>query len=298
MGALLRRWGAVVVAGAALLSFARPAGAYDAPTYGKPFCEGKPVHDYQRVFERMPPAHPPPENEDLPFGPHNMSIYQSAISRVEVGRGGFGYRFSDGTYGIRKQVDLSWDVTTSLARVDRAGRPGRVVASENQYLGVIPDNEIGELSFWLDVPAGPALYRYDIEFRDHTSGRVLGHYWEYLRVVRPRFRARIAVNRKEVHPGGTIYARVENPGTEWVSYGVAYEVQRREGGRWVEQPLGVGGWILIGLAMGSGGSGSCMKYHVPVGAEPGLYRFVKEMARGFTGRRDRRYTAAFRVFSF
>lgn len=284
---------------ALVLTLAPAAPAYEEQTYGKPFCAGKPVHDYQRVFDRMPPAHPPPEGEDLPFGPRNMSIYQSAISRIEVGGGGFGYRFADDTYGLREQVDLSWDVTSTMSRVNARGRLERTIASERQELGVLTARKIGDVSFWLDVPRGPALYRYDIEFRDHESGRLLGHYWDYLRVVRPRFKARIAVNRKQVHPGGTVYARVENPGTEWVFYGVAYAVQRFADGRWVDAPGGPSGaWILIGISMGSGGSGSCMRYRVPPGAPPGVYRFVKEMAPGFVGRHDRRYTAPFRVFGF
>jgi len=273
------------------LGVAETAQGVEMHTYGHPFCQGAKVRDYEAPLDGLPAIRHVRLDEDLPFGPRNMSIYQSALSRVIVGKGGFGYRFFDDTYGIRKKVDLDWDVKTSLSRIDRRGEVLREVASQDQYFGVV--TEIGEMSFWLDAPPGPALHRYDIEFRDHGSGVVLGSYSEYLRVVRPTFHAGIAVNRDQVRPGQKVFARVENHGTSWISFGLAYEVQRREGGRWVEQDLGVDGWLLPLILMSGGSSGWCMPYLVPVDAAPGRYRFVKDL--GFAGRRDKRAVAPFSV---
>ncbi|MDQ3725744.1 MAG: hypothetical protein M3335_07655 [Actinomycetota bacterium] len=230
--------------------------------------------------------------EDLPFGPRNMSIYQSAFSRVIVGKGGgFGYRFFDETYGRREQVRLDWSVGTSLSRIDRRGRVLRQVSSEEQLLGVV--REIGELDFWLDTPGRFGLYRYDIEFRDQGSGEVLGSYSEYLRVVKPTYHAGLAVNRRHVRPGQRVFARVENRGTSWVEFGVPYAVQRFEGGRWVGQDLGIDAWPLPLIYMGSGLTGECMPYRVPADASPGRYRFVKSL--DFARRPGKRAVAFFRV---
>lgn len=269
-----------------------PAQALEMQTFDRPFCKGAPVHDYEAPLDRLPPVRRVPLGEDLPFGPRNMSIYQLASSRIVVGEGGFGYAFFDDTWGVREQVRLDWDVSTALWRIGRRGGELRQVASDEQHFGVVRGIE-EFLHFWLDVPPGPALYRYDIEFRDHGSGEVLGSYSEYLRVVRPTFHAGIAVNRRHVRPGQRVFARIENRGTSWVEFGVPYAVQRFEGGRWVEQDLGDGAWPMPALLMGSGQSGWCMRYRVPADASPGRYRFVKDL--DFWGRPGKRAVAFFRV---
>jgi hypothetical protein len=273
---------------------AASAQAVEMHTFGRPFCKGVMLRDYEAPLDRLPPVRHVRLEEDLPFGPRNMSIYQSAFSRVVVGKGGFGYRFFDETYGRReKAVRLDWSVGTSLSRIDHRGRVLRRVGSEEQILGVV--REIGELSFWLDTPGRPGLYRYDIEFRDQGSGEVLGSYSEYLRVVKPTYRAGIAVNQRHARPGQRVFARIENRGTSWIEFGLPYEVQRFEDGRWVEQDLGVDGWLLPLLVMPGGQTGWCMPYRVPAEAAPGWYRFVKGI--GFGGRRGKVATAAFRVGS-
>jgi hypothetical protein len=282
---------ALLLALAALLASAAPARAVEMHTYGRQFCKGTKVRDYEAPLAQLPPARHAPEGEDLPFGPRNMSIYQSAFSRVIVGKGGFGYRFFDETYGIRERVHLDWDVKTTLSRIDRRGDVLRQIDSEDKYLGMVED--ISEMDFWLDTPPGPALYRYDIEFKDHSSGDLLDSYSEYLRVVKPSFHARIAVDRDRVRPGQRVFARVENPGSSWIQFGLMYEVQRLEGGRWVEQDLGVDGWLLPMILMGSGQSGWCMPYRVPPDASPARYRFVKGL--GFAGRKGKRAIAVFNV---
>lgn len=269
-----------------------PAQAVEMHTFGRSFCKGTPVHDYEAPLDRLPPVRRVRLDEDLPFGPRNLSIYQAAFSRVIVGKGGFGYRFFDETYGRRPEVRLDWSVKTAISRIDRNGSVLRQVTSEEQDFGLVSEID-EELDFWLDVPAGPALYRYDIEFRDRDSRELLGSYSEYLRVVKPTFRADIAVDRRHVSPGQKVFARVENRGTSWIEFGLYYEVQRFEGGRWVEQDLGVGAWPLPSILMGSGQSGWCMRYRVPADASPGWYRFVKGL--GFGSQRGKLATAAFRV---
>jgi hypothetical protein len=115
-----------------------------------------------------------------------------------VGKGGFGYGFFDETYRERA-LHLDWDVTTTMSLVGRRGVVKCTVASEQQHLGVV--RHIENHSFWLDTLSRPALYRYDIEFRDHGMGELLGAYSEYLRVVKPVFRARLGIDRTVFLPG-------------------------------------------------------------------------------------------------
>jgi hypothetical protein len=283
-----------VLAVLACLAAAAPARAGLTHGYGRAFCKGQTVHDYQAPFAHLPLVRRVKLDEDLPFGPRNMSIYQSAFSRVIVGKGGFGYRFFDDTYGRREKVTLDWDVTTTLSRIDRRGRVLRQADSEEQYFGVV--TEIGEMDFWFDLPSRSkrALYRYDIEFVDHSTGEVLGRYGDYVRVVPPTYHARIAVDRDRVRTGEKVYARVENRGTSWVAFGTMYEVQKREGGRWVEQDLGVDAWTLPLFLLAGGRTSDCMRYRVPTDASPARYRFVKNL--GFSARgRGKDATAAFTV---
>lgn len=261
------------------------------PTFGKSWCKGTPVRDYQAPLKALPPVRRAPEQ--LPFGPYKLNLYSTGFP-VIVGKGGFGYGFFDETYRDRV-LHLNWEVSARVSRVDRRGEQIRVVKTRTLRLADVPD-PAEEIDLWLGVPSGAALYRYDLEFHDLQSGELLGSYSEYLRVVHRTFHARIAVNHPTFRPGQTAYARVENPGTEGIFFGVDYDVQRFDSGRWVHDPAGPsGGWILIGLTMGSGGSGWCMRFHVPANAEPGWYRFVKDLAPASRFRHERMYTAAFRV---
>lgn len=288
----MRRLSTVLVALLAILcARAVPASAAVFATYGKSWCKGTPVRDYWAPLKALPSVRRAPEQ--LPFGPHNLNLY-SIGSQVIVGKGGFGYGFFDKTYRHRT-LRLSWEVSARISRIDSRGEPIQVIKTRTLRLTDVPD-PAEEIDLWLGVPAGPALYRYDLEFHDLQSGELLGSYSEYLRVVRRTFHARIAVNRPTFRPGQTAYARVENPGTEGIFFGLEYDVQRFDAGRWAHYPSGHGGGtLLIGLSMGSGGSGWCMRFHVPATAEPGWYRFVKNLAPARRFRHERMYTAAFRV---
>lgn len=281
---------AVAVIGSSAVP-APPAGAIEAHTYGQPFCRGAVLHDYGAILDRMPPVRHPPASEELPFGPRNLNFYPSAFSPVIVGRGGYGYGFFDETYRDRT-LHLDWDVATRLFAVGGHGKTLRRLSSKEGFLGVVRD--IGERSFWLDTPAHPGLFRFEIEFRDAATGQVLGDYSEYLRVVKPTFHARIAVDDRSLRPGSAVYARVENRGSESVSFGEEFGVQRFERGRWRPAPGVPRVWSLVGLNMFGGYAGWCMRYRVAEDASPGWYRFVKGLAPA-GGRHGRAYVAAFRV---
>jgi hypothetical protein len=272
---------------------AAQGAAIGMPTYGKAFCEGRTLHDYERVLEQLPPVRKPPEQ--LPFGPRNLSFYSAAFSRVVVGKGGFfGYGFFDETYRSRV-LDLDWDVTTTLTRVGRRGGVIRTVATQHRYLGVVEN--IGEergLSF--SVPATSALYRYGIEFRDHASGEALGSYAEYFRVVKPTYHVRLGIDRTVFRPGQTAYARVENRGSVWAGFGLGFDIQHLGPSGWRRDPASPSGLVpAVLVAAKSGTAGWCMRFRIPPDLAPGRYRFAKGMGALFYGRQGGTETVGFRV---
>jgi hypothetical protein len=286
----MRRLSTVLVALLAILCARTiPASAIEMPTFGKSWCKGTSVHDYRGPLNALPPVQHPPEQ--LPFGPPKLNLYSTAFSPVIVGEGGFGYGFFDETYRDRT-LHLNWELTARVSRISSRGETLRTVRSRT--VRVTDTSNPDEIDLWLRVPADPALYRYDLEFHDLQSGELLGTYSEYLRVVRRTFHARIAVNHKAFHPGQDAFARIENRGSEWVEFGVSYDVQRFEGGHWGPSLLGERTWPAVAIVMSGGGSGFCMRYRIPPDAHPGRYRFTKGL-----GSLDRKQggvrTAVFRV---
>ena len=85
--------------------------------------------------------------------------------------------------------------------------------------------------FSFSVSAKPALYRIEIIFQD-GHGKRLGRYGEYLRVVRPNEDARLVVTPSSLIPGETVHARVENFGTDAVSYGEGSRIERYGDAGW------------------------------------------------------------------
>lgn len=268
---------------------ASPAQAIEMPTYGKEWCKGTVLHDYQRPLKELPPVEQPPEQ--LPFGPRNLNLYATALSRVEVGRGGLGYSFFDETFRNRT-LHLNWEITARISRIDRAGNLVQTLHQRTVQVGTT--NKEDEIDLWLGTPRGPALYRYDLEFRDLESGTLLGSYSEYLRVVRRTFHAGIAVDRRTFHPGQSAFARVENRGTEAVEFGLEYRVQHFEHGHWGPDLIAGRAWPLVGIGMFGGYAAWCSRYQIPPDAPLGRYRFVKGL-----GSADRKQggirTAVFRV---
>jgi len=128
---------------------------------------------------------------------------------------------------------------------------------------------------FFSVSAEPALYRVDIVFRNRT-GKRLGAYGQYFRVVSPLQDARLRLNATSYRPGETVYARVENFGTELVTYGVSYSIERYNGTSWGEAPESPNGpWILPLLFSQPGTSGRCSGFSIPTEMTPGRYRFAK-----------------------
>ena len=138
---------------------------------------------------------------------------------------------------------------------------------------VRPREGMIDLSF--PVSARPALYRVEISF-ENKSGKRLGRYGRYFRVVPIVRRARLGIESGTYLAGETVYARVENYGTIFVTFGVPYSVERYDGSTWARAPESPKGpWILPLLLAQSGYTGECLGFRSPVSMPPGLYRIVK-----------------------
>ena len=93
--------------------------------------------------------------------------------------------------------------------------------------------------------------------------------------------ATLFLNRRVVRPGGTLWAAIENRGTEELTYGVAPMVKRQIGETWVGQPFPGMDFPLLALTIDPRTLSTCIEIPVPKSWKPGLYRVNFEVsARG------------------
>lgn len=248
--------------------FVGPAGA-DVPEPA--FCAERVALDYGKAFEQMPPQHPPPHGE-LPFGPRNLAIY-----RIELGgeavlpKNRLGYLFAAKDEG-RRSLRLDWAIASVLWRVGRDGHKLRRLEVVHRRIGKTKDLDELKLVF---PPRDPGFYRIETRFRT-LSGRRLGAYSEYVRVVRPKLRTTLVAGPEVVVPGGTAFAQVRNAGTLGAIVPFRVPVERWTGSEWVEvEPAGVpditeqdSWWVGLGEAA------PCSRFQLAPDAPPGRYRFA------------------------
>lgn len=263
-------WIAVLVVALAVLT-GNP-GAAEAG-----FCEEGVVHDYEKPLKRLPEARRPPIDEHLSFAPGRV-FFQQIHGSLLIGSGDAGYRLSfspyEGTTGFSPL--LGWVVTTRIARVDRRGTTIEIVRSSEEAIERLRSSEdqpSGNLSFSARLTK-PGLYSTKITFRDR-AGQQLAQFEDYLRLLRPRSDFALTLNRDAFHPGERVSPTLENRGTEWLSYGLAYGIEAFDGSAW--RPASIqphGPFLAIGLGLGPGGKSSCWNFEIPADAPAGLYRFT------------------------
>ena len=283
---------AAALAVLALTAGAGPAGATNPFNFGNPaFCEPrKPLRDFG--LSRLPPVRELPLDGELPFARPNVNVYSAPSARVLTEQGSFGYGFSEENF--EGTVRLDWTVTAQMWLLGRRGAPVREVDGESLFIGDLDAGEQPHLT--VDTLGKRGFYRFDIQFTDR-NGAQLGAYSSYLKVTRPFWKARLGLDRRVYRPGQLVISRPENLGTEGMSYGESFGVQRREDGDWVPAPaLQPDGWLLwLGIS-GPGAPGRCSALRLPRDVQPGRYRIVKEVTRLEQGS-DRIYSLAtpFRV---
>ncbi|MDQ2631522.1 MAG: hypothetical protein M3Y75_11225 [Actinomycetota bacterium] len=293
MRGLRRTTLSAVLAVLLLAGGAESARAYNPFNYGNPaFCEPREtLRDFG--FSRLPPVKALPEEEDPPFAPPNVNVYGSGSFSVLTRRGSHGYGFSEDNF--RGTVRLDWTVTAQMWLLGTRGLPVREVDSESLFIGELDASDQPHIS--LDTLGKRGFYRFDIQFADR-NGTQLGAYSSYVKVVRPFWKARLGLDRRVYRPGQLVISRPENLGTEWMSYGADFSVQRWETGDWVPaKALQPGGFLLwLGIS-GPGAPGQCSALELPRDVRPGRYRIVKQVTRLRPSRSDRSYFLAtpFRV---
>jgi hypothetical protein len=245
---------------------------------GAAFCETGIVHNYKQPLEQLPHIREAPLREHLSFGPARIFMGQIGSGPLVVGSDavGFGLSYSPFYPGHHLSPPLNWLVEAQLARVDRHGRTTQTLEKISKRVGRLrstDDQPSGDLDLSFPV-SKPALYRVEITFTDRT-GKRLGRYGKYFRVLRPSQDARLTLNGTEFHPGETVTARLENHGTDSLSYGLGRTIERYDGSTWTVAPESSQGAVpAIGLSSGPGESASCWSFTIPPSEPPGRYRFV------------------------
>jgi hypothetical protein len=267
---ILARLGLVAVG--LVLATAAFAGRAAGVTYEPepPFCESTPVRDFLRHVPRSSTLEPQPDGS-LGFGP--PAIRMKPLPSFVVGEGRVGYEL----FLLRgaRTAHPRWKVTTSLARYYWRANLSTTVDKTERHVRTVSRERAAGVFF--DVAEGPAYYVVTADF-ESLSGRPLGHFRFYFRVVRPTRHARLALNSSTYRPESTVFARVENYGTLPVAYGTPYSIERLENGTWVIAPESPKGpWLLIGLFSPVGYSGPCNGFRIPPSMPAGTYRVAKQV---------------------
>lgn len=242
-------------------------------TYGNPaFCAPKkPVRDFG--LSKLPPVREVPESAK-PLGHGAVTMY-GGWSRVMPEPQPFGYGFSEHNYG-GDGVRLDWTITAQLWTVDKRGTPFREIDHEELFIGHL--SALRQPHIDVDPPKGRrGFYRFSMQIADR-SGKVIGAYGAYFRVVRPSWRPKLRLTREVLRPGERLLIRIENYGSKSVSYAEPFGVQRFENGGWVPVPdLLRARWRMwLGL-LGAGGTGKCNVLSLPPDMPFGSYRIVKRV---------------------
>lgn len=256
-------------------------------THAKPqtFCSLPDPRDYTAPFATLPPIHEIPGRSgrggvgNLPFGPGTVEIYPLSFGEpVLVQSEEFGDGFSDVGFERNPPVPLGrvdWLVRAQLMALDSAGGVSEEVDHGRIRIKHIDDSYQPSLS--LKVPGRIGFYRYDIQFSDF-DGNTLGSYSQYVRVVPRSARVRLGISGRQFRPGQTVATRPEELGTDQISYGEDFDVQKRVDGRWRPYPpMNQHFWAFWRGFAEAGGAGSCSSFTIPAGTPKGRYRVVKHV---------------------
>jgi hypothetical protein len=256
------------------------------------FCTDKTVRDYRSPFRRMRTLREVPELGHLPFAPRGVLI-RVLDDGLRVGPGAIGFALIDNA--IDQDRLLNWRITARLVRVDGRGRSGGLLKTRVWSLGTVDlHGEKGRLR--LPVSGHPAFYRMDVIFRNST-GKILGSYAAYFRVVKPNVDIKLALNDQVLEQGQVPNARVENLGTESVAPDSRISLEQFDGQGW--HPIT--SYLTPGLRPGlrtvlpAGQAARCVEIRVPNEQGAGLYRITSKVALWRSPSRQVALSKIFRV---
>lgn len=289
----LLTWCAVGFAGIALSSADAATAAYPANPLadGNPaFCAPKrPIEDFGLLD--LPPIQEVPEEAGKALGRGAVDIY-GGWGRVMPKPTGFGYGFSEHNYS--GTVLLGWTITAELWTVDKNGSAFQKVDSQELFIGRL--DAAHQPAIEVEPPKDRrGFYRFDMQI-ESAAGKTIASYGAYFKVVRPYWNVKLGLARNQVQPGQRVFSRLENFGTETVSYGESFSIERFEDGRWIRQPdLTPRLWLMWGGILGPGGTGLCNSIRLPADIDAGRYRVIKLAERSRRAREEARLTASFTV---
>lgn len=165
-----------------------------------------------------------------------------------------------------------------MLRIDQSGQVERTVNVQRRRVGKVSEAEFNRIALRFPIDSQPAFYRLDTTFR-RISGQRLAHYSEYIRLVKPKFNARLAVSATTAASGDTLSFRIKNPGTEQLRFGEAFSIEQFNGSAWVDYPADIGPWRRILRSLSAGQLGKCQSFTIPVDMPTGRYRVRKSLLR-------------------
>lgn len=238
------------------------------------------VRDYLAQVKRAAPIKEVPEFEDptfdrLPFAPPGLRL-EAIKSGLIVESSKVGFSLGN-PFGSRHHLD--WIIESELVKVSARGRDLRSLGVRRRGVGTLQDD--AAISLLHRVSAAPAYYRVDIRFIRKGTGRFLGQYSSYVRVMKPRVDLRVKIERPTVAPREYARATILNFGTVPLttrSYDFGFSVQAFTGEKWIRVPDNpprkirkrMGPWVLS-----AGVEDSCrLRYLVPGDQPSGLFRFI------------------------
>lgn len=253
-------------------------------------CNDHVVRDYAQAFRRMRHVHPPPKAGVLPFAPQGTQFFQTSASQIQVTHGAFGYAFT--ASHPQRRVRLNWLVSTTITKVNQQGDVVRVVDRRHRRFNIVRD--IRNLDFTVPLNTGVGVYRYEIQFRK-LDGSKLASYSQYVRVLQPKFKAKLLLSPTTYRSGDLGLLQPVNNGSLAITSGEEVRVAKFEDGDWV--PATEFSIPLVRRRvrrLDAGQAGTCEQFTIPAEVRPGIYRLEMRVT-SLLGHKIRTLIARFSV---